>query len=289
MTLFLALSQCFSKHPLGDLDIREIKTLFNSIKRISVESLKNFIHRKQGDLGETLLHYYAGSVNEPNGEEACDLLIAYGAQINFTDNFERTPLHRAVVARKFSMTRLLLNHGAFVNAQDANKNTPLHIANTVDFQLYDLLLKRGADPNIKNNLHESPVLRVVQVVNNALPQCKQIVKLLLHYGGNVVLRDLNRQNAIEVASRFGNKDVFDLCKQNVQNSTGKTLILIKLDLSSFEVVKPSSQASLYQSFQFSLNSFTQVLLQKCTCVFFGPVPGTLLISVSGISDNINWL
>ena len=264
MTLFLALSQCFSKHPLGDLDIREIKTLFNSIKRISVESLKNFIHRKQGDLGETLLHYYAGSVNEPNGEEACDLLIAYGAQINFTDNFERTPLHRAVVARKFSMTRLLLNHGAFVNAQDA-------------------------DPNIKNNLHESPVLRVVQVVNNALPQCKQIVKLLLHYGGNVVLRDLNRQNAIEVASRFGNKDVFDLCKQNVQNSTGKTLILIKLDLSSFEVVKPSSQANLYQSFQFSLNSFTQVLLQKCTCVFFGPVPGTLLISVSGISDNINWL
>ena len=263
MTLSLDWSRLFSKHPLEDMDIGHIKWRFNNN-----ESVKNFINRKEGDLGETLLHYYAGSVNEPTGEEVCDLLIRYGAQINCTDDLERTPLHRAVVARKFSMTKLLLNHGAFVNAQDAYKNTPLHIASTVDFQLYDLLLKHGADPNIKNNLHESPVLRVVQGVNNALPQCKQVVKLLLHYGGNVVLRDLNRQNAIELASRFGNKDVFDLCKQNVQSSTGKKLILIKLDLSLFEVVKPSSQANIYQSFQVSLNSFTLVLLLKNVLAYF---------------------
>ena len=218
MTLSLELSQYFSKHPLDDDDIMNIKLYLEN-----EEFTKNLINLKKGDLGETLLHYYAGSDNEPNGEKVCDLLIRFGAQINCTDNLERTPLHRAVVARKFSMTKLLLNHGAFVNAQDANKNTPLHIANTLDFQLYDLLLKRGADPNIKNIFHEIPVLRVIQGVNRALPQCKQVVKLLLHYGGNVVLRDLNQQNAIEVASRFGNKDVFDLCKQNVQNSTGKKL------------------------------------------------------------------
>ena len=209
------------------------------------EFRQNFINHKEGDLGETLLHYYAGSDNEPYGEEVCDLLIQCGAQINCTDNVEETPLHRAVIARKFGITKLLLNHGAYVNAQDANKNTPLHIASTVDLQLCDMLLKRGADPNVKNNLHQIPVLRAVQVVNNVLPQCcKQIVKLLLRYGGNVVLRDLNQQNAIEVASRFGTKDVFDWCKQNVQNSTGNKLIFIKLGLFSFEVVKPSSQENL---------------------------------------------
>ena len=227
MTLSLDWSRCFSKHPLEDKDIMEIKRNLNDS-----ESVKNFINRKEGNLGETLLHYYAGSVNEPTGEKVCDLLIRYGAQINCTDDLERTPLHRAVVARKFSMTKLLLNHGAFVNAQDANKNTPLHIANTGDFQLYDLLLKRGADPNIKNIFYKIPVLRVIQGVNSALPHCKQIVKLLLHYGGNVVLRDLKQQNAIEVASRFDNKDVFDLCKQNVQNSTGKELINLPAKLLS---------------------------------------------------------
>ena len=209
----------------------------------------DFLNHKKGDLGETLLHYYARSDNEPNDKEVCDLLIRYGAQINCTDNFGRTPLHKAVVARKFGMTKLLLNHGAYVNAQDANKNTPLHIASTVDLQLCELLLKRGADPNIKNYLYETPVFRATQAVNSASHHCKQIVKLLLDYGGNVVLRDLNQQNAIEIASRVENKNVFYWCKQNVQNSTGKKLIFINIDLFSFEVVEPSSQADLYQSLE----------------------------------------
>ena len=217
------------------------------IKRYLVNNdfTKEFINRKEGDQGETLLHYYAHSVNEPNDKEVCDLLIRFGAQINCTDNFEKVPLHKAVAACKFDIARLLLEYGANVNAQDANKNTPLHIASTVDMQLCELLLKFRADPNIKNSLHETPLLRAVHGVNNARPYCKQIVKLLLYNGGNVVLRDLNQHNAIEVASGFDNKDVFNWCKQNVQNSTGEKLILIKLGLFTFEVVKPSSQANLY--------------------------------------------
>ena len=254
---------------------------------LQIEFRQNFINHKEGDLGETLLHYYAGSDNEPYVEEVCDLLIGFEAQINCTDKFERTPLHRAVRTRKSGITKLLLNHGAYVNAQDADKNTPLHIASTVDLKLCEMLLKRGADPNVKNNLHETPVLRAVQCVNNVLPQRKQIVELLLRYGGNVLLRDLNQQNAIEVASRFDTKDVFDWCKQNVQNKTGNKLIFIKLGLFSFDVVKPSSQANLYQSLQVPLNSFTLVLLEKNVLdVFFGPVSGMLLISLSVISDNV---
>ena len=205
----------------------------------------DFISRKNGDSGETLLHYYAHSGNEPNSKEVCGLLIKFGAQINCTDNFEKTPLHKAVAACKFDTVGLLLFYGAYVNAQDENKNTPLHIASTVDVDLCEVLLKCGADPNIKNSFDEIPVLRAVQGVKSSLPNCKQIVKLLLHNGGDVVLRDLNQHNTIEVASSFDNKDIFNYCKQNLQNSTGKKLILIKFGLFTFKVVKPSYQAKLY--------------------------------------------
>ena len=35
---------------------------------------------------------------------------------------------------------------------------------------------------------------------------------MLDYGGNVELRDLNQENAIKVASRLDNQDVFSWCK-----------------------------------------------------------------------------
>lgn len=200
--------------------------------------MTDFLNRKMGDLGETLLHYYARSDNEANDRKVCDLLLQNGADVNSIDNTEKMPLHRAVIARKFDITELLLNYGAYVNAQDANKNTPLHIASTLDLQLCDLLLMCGADPNIKNHFHETPVFRAVQGVNNDLSECKKILKLLLHYGEDVLVRDLNQQNAIEVASRLADADVFNWCKQNVQNSAGEELILVKFRiflLSNFKV------------------------------------------------------
>lgn len=48
------------------------------------EFTKNIINCKGGDLGETLLHYYTGSDNEPNDQNICDLLIQYGALTNIT-------------------------------------------------------------------------------------------------------------------------------------------------------------------------------------------------------------
>ena len=139
----------------------------------------------------------------------------------------------------------------------------MHIASTINLQLCDILLRHGADPNIKNSFHESPVLRAVQGVNNAFLHCKKNLKQLLYYGGNVVLRDLNQQNAIEVASRSNNKDVFDWCKQSVQNSTGKKLILINLGLISFAVAKPSCQSKSIADSQVFLNSFTPVRKPVC--------------------------
>ena len=187
-----------------------------------------FLNRKRGDLGETLLHYYTRSPNEPLDKYICDHLVKYGTDINCMDNDEKTPLHRAVNAEKPDITELLLSQDAYVNAQDATKNTPLHYASRLNLQLCDLLLKRGADPNIKNNFHKTPTLLAVQAVNNDFPHRKQIVKLLLDNGGSVLIK----ANSIEVASRTGNEDVFNWCKQNERNSLGKILISIKFSFFS---------------------------------------------------------
>ena len=217
--------------------MRHIK---NHLHNCDSRDIMTYVNGKKGDLGETLLHYYASSDNEPKHKEVCHLLITYGADINSLDKFETTPLHRAVVACKLGITQLLLNYGAHVNAQDANKNTPLHNASTLDLKLCEFLLTCGADPNIKNNFNQTPIFRAVQGFNNALPHCKQIIKLMLDYGGDVLIKDLNQHNAIEVAARLHNKDVFHWCEQNVQNSTGKKLIIMKFGLFSSDVAKSSS-------------------------------------------------
>ena len=107
---------------------------------------------------------------------------------------------------------MLLNRGGYINAQDSKKYSPLHNAYTSNHLFCNLPVKCGADPNIKNDFHETPILLVVKGIDDGMPPCKQIVKLMLDYGGNVEIRDLNQENAIKVASRLDNQDVFSWCK-----------------------------------------------------------------------------
>ena len=210
----LELSQVFSKNRLENKDVQNVFKLLDG----NLLDHSNFLNRKKGDLDETLLHYYARSDNEPHDEIVCDLLLTNGADINCIDNNEKTPLHRSVIAGKSSISELLLSHCAYVNAQDAHGNTPLHYASTLTPKLCALLLKCGADPNIKNSLKETPLFHAVRSVSNALPHCKEIVKLLLNHGGSVAGRKLNEDDAFRVDS----KDVVDWWKQNEKNSGGKS-------------------------------------------------------------------
>ena len=128
------------------------------------------------------------------------------------DNFERTSLYIAIAALRFDIIELLLNLGGYINVQDRSKYTPLYNACTSNHLLCSWPLKCGADPNIKNDFHETPILLAVKGINNGVPCCKQIVKLMLNYVRNVEIRDLNHENAIKVATRPDNQDVFSWCK-----------------------------------------------------------------------------
>lgn len=74
------------------------------------------------------------------------------SRIHEKDDYQRTPLHRAVECEADNkLIKALLKHEADPNAQDDNGNTPLHYAaHNGDIECVELLLAHNANPHITN-------------------------------------------------------------------------------------------------------------------------------------------
>ena len=90
---------------------------------------------------------------------ACsELLIRYGAGVNYETEGKTTPLHLAAEAVNTDHVKLLLRNGAKVNVVDSHGNTPLHNVcrlwrrrdPTRQGPTIQALLHSGADPSIRN-------------------------------------------------------------------------------------------------------------------------------------------
>lgn len=79
------------------------------------------------------------------------MLIEAGANVNHTDVFDDTPLHKASEFGFEKVAKMLISAGANVNAVNWQFESPLHIAaaNGQD-KLVALLLANGADKNLTN-------------------------------------------------------------------------------------------------------------------------------------------
>lgn len=100
-------------------------------------------------------------------KDTVELLLDCGADPNAKDESSYTPLHKAAYYGRTGIVELLLSKGADVHAVTKYKDTPLHCAldGDVNFskdtrlefmEVIKALLAAGADPNAKNNLHETP-------------------------------------------------------------------------------------------------------------------------------------
>ena len=104
-----------------------------------------------------LIPFWAEDIHEAaqkgDVEKVRELLRQNPALVDARDEFERTPLHWAVLGVHFEVVQLLADKGADVNAKDNARITPLHIAAfNGHLEIARLLLNRGADINAKNKI-----------------------------------------------------------------------------------------------------------------------------------------
>lgn len=86
-----------------------------------------------------------------------ELLIAWGANVESTDEDGRTPLHRAAKAAQIDAMHALIDANANIHARDQYHSTPLHCAAThPNMNGAALLLQYGADAYAQNTGNKTP-------------------------------------------------------------------------------------------------------------------------------------
>ena len=105
----------------------------------------NFLISARADVNQTGLHRKT-PLFFVTDTECATLLIKAGADVNFQDDEESTPLHEAAKEGHVDVGRVLIEHGAKVNAVNNHKQTPLHVAAEKGRPLMcEILLNNGAE------------------------------------------------------------------------------------------------------------------------------------------------
>jgi len=112
-----------------------------------------------------------------------------------------TGLRQAVAGANITMTEFLLGHGHFVNGTDSGRRTALYYAAKKSFlPIMDLLLERGADPNIlpvgrktweefiSDDMALSRLTRAGYKKGSTDPEVEQRIRLALRGGGDSLVQ-----------------------------------------------------------------------------------------------------
>jgi ankyrin repeat protein len=94
----------------------------------------------------------------PNLNLVSDLIVL-GANVDWQDedNFNRTPLHVAVINGQLEIAQVLLDAGADVNVQTNGGRTPLHdAAQNGSLEIARMLIDAGARKDIRDNEGKLP-------------------------------------------------------------------------------------------------------------------------------------
>lgn len=112
-------------------------------------------------------------------------LIAKGADVNAKSKEGYTALHSAASGAGKNLSELLLFSGANVNARTNNGTTPLRLNTESHYyaDVAEVLLSRGADPNLPDDDNRTPL-------NSAIIKCHMATaELLLSKGADVTAAD----------------------------------------------------------------------------------------------------
>ena len=122
-----------------------------AITQLLIENQVN-IHTRMEDKN-TALHY----ASRANSLGSALYLLKAGADVNATNNNQRTPLFEAVQTQNIDLVRALIEFGAKINHQDTQGNSPLHMLGQSDHELFTVLVEAGANPKLLNHAGCAPL------------------------------------------------------------------------------------------------------------------------------------
>ncbi|XP_056643272.1 putative ankyrin repeat protein RF_0381 [Diorhabda sublineata] len=125
--------------------------------------------------------------------------------LNLTDKFNNTALHRAISSREVEAALFLIEQGANINKLNSDGNSPLNLSLKFGFTIItNSLIERGARLNDKNVFGWTPLHFAVALGDI------EILKTLCEAGANYTfIGKCNRYSALHLAADIGDIGIID--------------------------------------------------------------------------------
>ncbi|PTB70469.1 ankyrin [Trichoderma citrinoviride] len=228
----------------GNLDLVrllfELKTVQTSIKLASDNKLVTGLDLPTtSDLDTQFLRPMSDAADK-GLQEIVDLYLSHGASMHLFDFTGWTPLHYAVSSNTLDLARHLLdNHGANPNGPPS-KSPIVTAARNGHPRMVELLLSRGADPNI--NVNGTPFSRAL--MDAVVEGSGDVVKVLLNDDRvDPNARNASGKTALEWAITFGRDDMLQLLLKDgradptLGNNVNRTALDLIIEHSRVEMAR----------------------------------------------------
>ncbi len=139
---------------------------------------------------------------ENDSMRVLEFLLEEGADMSAVDGNDRGVFHHAVASGRKSYDKIQLFvrfNDQDINRRDREGNTPLHLAinqRTLRYELIELLLEAGADPNLEDSAGRTPLMQMA-----ADNRSSRFFSLLLQKGADVNLSGRRGITPLMLAAR----------------------------------------------------------------------------------------
>lgn len=193
ITIFLGLMGCKGATG-GEKNIEESKSATQEVVQIQPDSIMEEAFRMAAHDGDA---------------EKVKALLKQGVQCDVTDQDGHTALMFAAFNGHSEIVLSLLEAGAVIDRRDFMDRTALLYGSTGPFpETVKILLDNGADPNkVDSDEHFSPLMHA------AAEGQLEVVKVLIQYGADKSLKDVDGDDAATFATQSGHMQVVEFLKK----------------------------------------------------------------------------